>query len=94
MDFDSQLTGEEKLARQTARDFVDDRVLPIIEEYNRKRNSPLQLVPEMAELGFFGANLEGYGCAGLSTAGYGLVMQELERGDSACGASFPCNRAS
>ena len=83
MDFDSQLTSEEKLVRQTARQFVDDRVLPIIEEYNQEAKAPLQLVAEMAELGFFGANLEGYGCAGLSTAAYGLVMQELERGDSA-----------
>jgi glutaryl-CoA dehydrogenase len=83
MDFDSLLTSEEKLARQTARQFVDDRVLPIIEKYNQEAKAPLQLVAEMAELGFFGANLEGYGCAGLSTAGYGLVMQELERGDSA-----------
>src|SRR5580692_11083800 len=83
MDFDSLLTSEERLARQTAREFVDDHVLPIIEEYNREGRAPLQLVPQMAELGFFGANLEGYSCAGLSTAGYGLVMQELERGDSA-----------
>ncbi len=82
VDFDSLLSDEEKLARQTARQFVDDRVLPIIEECNRDARFPLDLVPEMAELGFFGANLEGYGCAGMSNVEYGLVMQELERGDS------------
>ena len=82
VDFDSLLSDEEKLARQTARQFVDDRVLPIIEECNRDARFPLDLVPEMAELGFFGANLQGYGCAGMSNVEYGLVMQELERGDS------------
>ena len=82
VDFDSLLSDEEKLARHTARQFVDDRVLPIIEECNRDARFPLDLVPEMAELGFFGANLEGYGCAGMSNVEYGLVMQELERGDS------------
>jgi glutaryl-CoA dehydrogenase len=82
VDFDSLLSDEEKLARQTARQFIDDRVLPIIEECNRDARFPLDLVPEMAELGFFGANLQGYGCAGMSNVEYGLVMQELERGDS------------
>ena len=82
VDFDSLLSDEERLARQTARQFVDDRVLPIIEECNRDARFPLDLVPEMAELGFFGANLQGYGCAGMSNVEYGLVMQELERGDS------------
>jgi glutaryl-CoA dehydrogenase len=82
IDFDSLLSDEEKLARQTARQFVDDRVLPIIEQCNRDARFPLDLVPEMAELGFFGANMQGYGCAGMSNVEYGLVMQELERGDS------------
>ncbi|HVB34996.1 MAG TPA: acyl-CoA dehydrogenase family protein [Patescibacteria group bacterium] len=82
IDFDTLLSDEEKLARQTARQFVDERVLPIIEERNRDARFPLELVPEMAELGFFGANLQGYGCAGMSNVEYGLVMQELERGDS------------
>jgi len=82
LDFDSLLSDEEKLARQTARQFVDDEVLPIIEQCNREGKAPLQLVPQMAELGFFGANLKGYGCAEMSNVEYGLVTQELERGDS------------
>ncbi|MGC2254085.1 MAG: acyl-CoA dehydrogenase family protein, partial [Candidatus Acidiferrales bacterium] len=61
LDFDSLLTDEEKLARQTARRFVDDQVLPIIEQYNREAKFPMQLLPTIAELGFFGANLKGYG---------------------------------
>jgi glutaryl-CoA dehydrogenase len=83
LDFDSLLSDDEKLARQTARQFVDDVILPIIEQCNREGKFPMQLVPQMAELGFFGANLEGYGCAGMSNVEYGLVMQEIERGDSA-----------
>jgi glutaryl-CoA dehydrogenase len=82
LDFDSLLSHEEKLARQTARQFVDEQILPVIEECNRDGKFPLQLVPMMAELGFFGANLKGYSCAEMSNVEYGLVMQELERGDS------------
>jgi glutaryl-CoA dehydrogenase len=82
LDFDSQLTDEEKLARQSARQFVDEAIIPIIEQYNREGKFPVQLVPQMAELGLFGANLKGYGCAGMSNVEYGLVTQELERGDS------------
>jgi glutaryl-CoA dehydrogenase len=73
---------EERLARQTARQFVEDRVIPIIEKHNREATFPMELVPQLGELGFFGANLNGYGCAGISNVAYGLVMQELERGDS------------
>ena len=82
LDIDSLLSDEEKLARQTARQFVDERVLPVIVEANREGRFPLEIVRQMAELGFFGANLTGYGCAGMSNVEYGLVMQELERGDS------------
>jgi len=82
IDFDSQLNDEEKLVRQTARQFVDNEVLPIIEKHSREGTFPLRLVPQLADLGFFGANLEGYGCAGMSNTAYGLMMQELERGDS------------
>jgi glutaryl-CoA dehydrogenase len=82
IDFDSQLNDEEKLVRQTARRFVDDEILPIIEKHSREATFPMHLVPELGELGFFGANLEGYGCAGMSNVAYGLMMQELERGDS------------
>ncbi|MDQ3516081.1 MAG: acyl-CoA dehydrogenase family protein, partial [Gemmatimonadota bacterium] len=69
--------------RDTVRRFVDDRVLPIIGDCYIEGRFPLELVPEMAELGMFGANLpEEYGCAGLNNVAYGLIMQELERGDS------------
>src|SRR5579864_6653523 len=83
LEFDLLLSDEEKLARRTARQFVDERVLPVIEEHNRNGTFPIDLVPPMGELGFFGATLEGYGCAGMSSVENGLVMQELERGDSA-----------
>jgi glutaryl-CoA dehydrogenase len=82
LDFDSLLSDEEKLARQSARQFVDDQIMPIIEQYNREGKFPIQLVPQMADLGLFGASLKGYGCAGMSNVEYGLVTQELERGDS------------
>jgi glutaryl-CoA dehydrogenase len=80
--FDSLLSEDEKLVRSTARDFVEDNLIPIIEECFRDGRFPRELVPQMGELGFFGANLEGYGCAGMSNVEYGLVMQEFERGDS------------
>lgn len=79
---DDLLTDEEKLVRDTVREFVEDRVLPRIEDHYMAGTFPMDLVPEMGELGFFGANLEGYGCAGLGSVAYGLIMQELERGDS------------
>jgi len=79
---DSLFNEEELLVRQTARQFVDDRVLPVIRDCYRDARFPGDLVPEMGRLGFFGANLEGYGCAGMSNVEYGLIMQELERGDS------------
>jgi glutaryl-CoA dehydrogenase len=82
LELDSLLSDEEKLARKTARQFVDDQVLPIIAEHDRAGKFPMQLVPQMAQLGFFGANLKGYGCAEMSNVEYGLVTQELERGDS------------
>jgi glutaryl-CoA dehydrogenase len=82
LDLDSQLTDEERLARQTARQFVDEQVLPIIEKHNQEGTFPMHLVPQMAELGFFGATLKDYGGAGMSNVESGLVMQELERGDS------------
>ena len=79
---DPSFTEDELLVRRTARDFVEDNLIPIIEECFRTERFPRELVPVMGELGFFGANLEGYGCAGMSKVEYGLVMQELERGDS------------
>ncbi len=82
LDFDSLLNDEELLARRTARQFVDEQVIPIIEKHNREATFPMELVPQLGELGFFGANLKGYGCAEMGNVAYGLVMQELERGDS------------
>ncbi len=79
---DSSFSEDELLVRRTARDFVEDNIIPIIEQCFRTERFPRELVPTMGELGFFGANLEGYGCAGMSNVEYGLVMQELERGDS------------
>ena len=79
---DSQLSEQELLVRQTARRFTDERVLPIIRDCWREGRFPCDLISEMAELGFLGANLEGYGCAGMSNVEYGLIVQELERGDS------------
>jgi glutaryl-CoA dehydrogenase len=79
---DSSFSEDELLVRRTARDFVDDNLLPIIEDCFREGRFPRELVPLMGELGFYGANLQGYGCAGMSNVEYGLVMQELERGDS------------
>ncbi len=80
--FDSLLSDDERMARDTARAFVEDNLIPIIEQCNRDGRFPRELVEPMGQLGFFGANIEGYGCAGMSNVEYGLVMQELERGDS------------
>ena len=80
--FDSLLNEQELLVRQTARRFVDERVMPLIRDCYRDGRFPSELIPEIAQLGFLGANLEGYGCAGMSNVEYGLIMQELERGDS------------
>ncbi len=83
MGFQGLLTDEEKLVRETARKFVNDEVLPIIEEHALNETFPSDLIPKMGELGFYGPNLpEKYGCAGLSNVAYGLLMYELERGDS------------
>jgi glutaryl-CoA dehydrogenase len=79
---DELLTDEERMIRDTIREWVGEHVVPIIAEYCRKGTFPTQLVPQMGELGMFGANLQGYGCAGLGAVAYGLLMQELERGDS------------
>jgi glutaryl-CoA dehydrogenase len=80
---DDLLTEEEKLIRSTIREFVEDKVIPIIEKHYREGTFPMHLIPEMAELGIFGATLpEKYGCANLNNVAYGLMMQELERGDS------------
>ncbi|HEY6272906.1 MAG TPA: acyl-CoA dehydrogenase family protein [Terriglobales bacterium] len=82
IELEGLLSQEERLVRDTTRRFTEDNVIPIIEQCNRDGKFPRQLVKPMADLGFFGANLKGYGCAGMSNVEYGLVMQELERGDS------------
>jgi glutaryl-CoA dehydrogenase len=84
MGFQGLLDDEEILVRQTAREFVNKEIIPIIDEYAQKEKFPAHLVIPMGKLGFLGPNLpEKYGCAGLSNVGYGLLMYELERGDSA-----------
>src|SRR5689334_4575841 len=79
---DSQFSQQELFVRQTARQFVDQRVLPLVRDCFREARFPSELIPELGRLGFLGANLEGYGCAGMNNVEYGLVMQEIERGDS------------
>ncbi len=80
---DDMLNDEEKSIRDTVRDFVSEEVIPIIEEYNQEMHFPTQLIPKMAELGIFGPTLPvEYGGMGINNVAYGLIMQELERGDS------------
>ena len=82
-DIDSALSEEERAVRASVRQFVDERILPIIGDCYIEGRFPKEIIPELAELGVFGANLpEEYGCAGLNNVSYGLIMQELERGDS------------
>ena len=80
---EKHLTEEEIMVRDLVRDWVDEKVIPIIEDYYTKGTFPMELISEIGEMGLFGCNLEGYECAGLSHVAYGLVCQELERGDSA-----------
>jgi glutaryl-CoA dehydrogenase len=82
IEFDSLLSEDELLVRDSTRKWVEENVIPIIEQCNREGRFPRELVKPMGELGFYGANLHGYGCAEMSNVEYGLVMQELERGDS------------
>ena len=82
LDFDSLLSAEERLIRESVRSFVTDRVVPIIEECHREARFPIELLPEIAELGLLGATISEYGLPGLNNVAYGLIMQELERGDS------------
>ncbi|HEY6968278.1 MAG TPA: acyl-CoA dehydrogenase family protein [Candidatus Angelobacter sp.] len=82
IEVDSLLSEDERLVRDNTRKFIEDNLVPIIEQCNREGRFPRELVKPMADLGFFGASLKGYGCAGMSNVEYGLVMQELERGDS------------
>ena len=82
-DIDALFSEEERMVRDTIRDWVEDRLLPIIGDAYVNQRFPTELIPEIGELGVLGANLpEEYGCAGLNNVAYGLIMQELERGDS------------
>lgn len=76
------LSEEERMVRDAVRDWVEAEFLPIIQEHHRAGTFPRHLIPRLGEMGVFGANLQGYGCAGLNHVAYGLIMQELERGDS------------
>jgi len=82
MNIDSLLTEEELLVRQSVRNFVTERVEPLLMQANREEKFPMELIPAFGELGLLGSTIKGYGCPGLGHVAYGLVMQELERGDS------------
>ncbi|MHC4937125.1 MAG: acyl-CoA dehydrogenase family protein [Planctomycetota bacterium] len=79
---DDLLTEEQRLIRGTVREFVEENIIPSIEQHFMDGTFPREVIPQLGELGLLGANLEGYGCAGLDNISYGLIMQELERGDS------------
>jgi glutaryl-CoA dehydrogenase len=82
-DVDGMLEAEERAVRDMVRSWVEEEVMPIIQRHYVDKTFPTELIPQMAELGFLGANLpEKYGCAGLNNVAYGIIMQELERGDS------------
>src|ERR1700753_3905740 len=82
IEYDTLLNDDERLVRNTPRKFTEENLVPITEKCTRDGRFPRELVKPMGELGFFGASLKGYGCAGMSNVEYGLVTQELERGDS------------
>jgi len=77
-----ELTDEERMIRESVARFVDSRALPLMQDCFDEGRFPSELIPEIAELGLLGSSLEGYGCAGLNSVSYGLICQELERGDS------------
>src|SRR5664279_5633192 len=82
LEIDSLLSDDERLVRDNTRLFIEENIVPIIEQCNRDGRFPKELIKPMGELGFYGASLTGYGCAGMSAVEYGLMTQELERGDS------------
>lgn len=81
-DVDALLTDEERVISDTVRSFVDERVMPGIGKHFEDGTFPHELIPQMGELGLLGANLDGYGCAGMGETAYGVICRELERGDS------------
>jgi glutaryl-CoA dehydrogenase len=82
LEIDSLLSDDERLVRDNTRLFIEENLIPIIEQCSRDGRFPKELIKPMGELGFYGASLHGYGCAGMSAVEYGLMTQELERGDS------------
>jgi glutaryl-CoA dehydrogenase len=81
-DVRSELSDDERMVRETVARFVDDAVIPLMREAFEQHTFPMELVPQVAELGLFGSSIDGYDCAGLNSVSYGLICQELERGDS------------
>ncbi|MBX3269207.1 MAG: acyl-CoA dehydrogenase family protein [Sandaracinaceae bacterium] len=79
---DDELSEEERLVRDNVRRFVEEAIVPVIGAHYQAGTFPMDLIPKFADLGLLGANLQGYGCAGMGEVAYGLAMQELERGDS------------
>jgi len=79
---EASLSEEERMIRDAVRDWVETEFLPVVAQHHRDETFPMALAPKLGELGVFGATLQGYGCAGLNHVAYGLIMQELERGDS------------
>ncbi|MGZ3723732.1 MAG: acyl-CoA dehydrogenase family protein [Bdellovibrionales bacterium] len=79
---DGLFTSEELMIRDTVREFVDEEVIPTLQQANRDEKFPMHLIPRFGELGLLGSTIHGYGCAGLGQVAYGLATQELERGDS------------
>jgi glutaryl-CoA dehydrogenase len=79
---EEHLSDEQRMIRDTVRDWVESRFLPLVTEHHRNATFPVELASELGEMGVFGATLKGYGCLGLDNIAYGLIMQELERGDS------------
>ncbi len=82
LNIDSHLSEDERMIRDTIRQFTTKEIMPIIAKHYEDGTFPKHLIPLLAEMGTFGATIEGYGCAGLNYTSYGLIMQELERGDS------------
>jgi glutaryl-CoA dehydrogenase len=81
-DIAGALSEEERMVQESVARLVDEKVLPVIQKCFEEHRFPRELVPELAELGLLGSSLKGYGCAGLNAISYGLICQELERGDS------------
>ena len=79
---DDLLTEEQRMMRDAVRDWVEAKFLPVVSQHHRDGTFPMELAKDLGEMGVFGATLKGYGCAGLDNVAYGLIMQELERGDS------------